>query len=104
MNLEQKRKLYMKEVKILREYNATDITSIDGRQICFFDGFLLDFAECKEFFPIEHPYGRKYIGGRMTNAFWQFFVKEGSIVILCDDVEGYLNILSNIGFTNSFEL
>ena len=67
-------------------------------------GFYLILQSAKNFFPIEHPYGRKYIGGRMTNAFWQFFVKKGSIVILCDDVEGYLNILSNIGFTNSFEV
>ena len=104
MELQQKRKLYMKDAEILREYNAKDIIGINEKEIRFSDCYLLDLMECKDYFPIEHPYGRKYIGGRMTGAFWQFFVEEGSIVVICNGMEGYLKILSNIGFANSFEL
>ena len=56
MELNQKRSLYMREKKTIREYNATDIVSIDDSGILFSDGFSLDFMECGNYFPIDHPY------------------------------------------------
>ena len=104
MELQQKRKLYMKDAEILREYNAKDIIGINEKEIRFSDGYLLDLMECKDYFPIEHPYGHRYIAARFTGAFWQFFIEEGSIVILCDSMDDCSKILSTIGFSRSFDL
>ncbi len=104
MELQQKRKLYMKDAEILREYNASDIKSINEKDIIFADGYFLDLMECKDYFPIERPNGRKYIAARFSGAFWQFFLEEGSIVVLCDGMDDYFKILSNIGLFHSFDL
>ena len=104
MKLEQKRKLYMKNAEVLHEYNAKDITTINEKEIRFSDGYWLDLMECKDCFPIEASSGRKYIGARFSGAFWQFFVEQGSVVLLCDSTEDYCGILLHIGFINSFDL
>ena len=104
MELNLKRKLYMKDKKVIREYNAKDIVNIDGSGVLFADGFSLDFMECGSCFPIKHPYGNQYIGARFTGAFWQFFVKDASIVVLCNDTDETIKILSHVGFSNSYDL
>lgn len=104
MELKQKRQLYIKCKKSIREYDAKDIVNIDDLGIMFSDGFFLQFAECGKYFPVDHPYGRQYIGARFTGEFWQFFVKDASIVVLCEDRDDTLKILSHIGFLNSFDL
>ena len=104
MKLEQKRKLYMKDAEVLHEYSAKDITTINEKEIRFSDGYRLDLMECKDDFPVEAPDGRKYIGARFSGSFWQFFVEQGSVVVLCDNMEDYCGILSNIGFIHSLDL
>ena len=104
MELEQKRSLYIKDNKVIREYDIAEVFNIDDSGIVFNDGRVLDFKECGNCFPIEHPYGRKYIGARFTGAFWQFFTNEMSIVVLCNDRDDTLKILSHIGFMNSYDL
>jgi hypothetical protein len=104
MELLEKRKLYMRDAEILREYDVKDITIITETEIRFSDGYLLDLMECKEYFPVEGPYGRKYIAARFSGAFWQFFTEEGSIIILCDNIEDSSNLIDNIGYIRSYDL
>ena len=104
MELEQKRSLYIKNNKVIREYDIAEVFNIDDSGIVFNDGRVLDFKECGNCFPIDRPYGRKYIGARFTGAFWQFFTNEMSIVVLCNDRDDTLKILSHIGFMNSYDL
>ena len=94
----------MKYSEVLHEYNAKDITAINEKEIHFSDGYWLDLMECKDYFPIEVSSGRKYIGARFSGAFWQFFVEQGSVVVLCDNMEDYCGILSKMGFVHSFDL
>lgn len=94
----------MKSAEILVEYNFKDIAVINEKEIRFFDGYWLDLMECKEYFPYNEPAGRKYIGARCVGAFWQFFVEQGSVVVLCENTEDSCAILSKIGFLRSFDL
>ena len=94
----------MKNAAVLHEYNAKDITAINQKEIRFSDGYWLDLMECKDYFPIEASDGHKYIGARFSGAFWQFFIEQGSVVILCDNTEDFCGILSNIGLIRSFDL
>jgi hypothetical protein len=106
MTLEQKRELYLKDAKVMREYRMQDIDCINEKGIRFRDGYWLDFVECRECFPIRLNGNNKhnYIGARCVGSFWQFFVEQGSVVILCDNIDDYCEILSEIGFLRSFDL
>ena len=100
---EQKQMLYIKS-NILQEYNSTEIKEITEKGIFLLDGRYIDFEKCKESFPYEAPYGRKYVGARFPCFFWQFFDKNESVVILCDSKDDYFAIFTNIGILNSFDL
>ena len=53
MELKQKRQLYIKSEKLIREYDAKDIVNVDNSGIMFSDSFFLQFAECGKYFPID---------------------------------------------------
>ena len=103
LTLEQMQRLYIKS-NILCEYNSNQIKEVSKKGILFEDERLLDFEKCKEYFPYEAPYGRKYIGARFPHLFWQFFDKNDSVVVLCNDRDDYYTIFTNIGILNSFDL
>ena len=103
LTLEQKRMLFIKS-DVLREYNSSEIKEVSQKGIRFADARYIDFEKCKESFPYEAPYGRKYVGARFPCDFWQFFDKNESVVILCDSKDDYFAIFTNIGILNSFDL
>ena len=103
LTLEQKQMLYIKS-SALREYNNNQIKEVSEKGILFTDGRYLDFEKCKDYFPCEAPYDRKYIGARFPHSFWQFFDENDSVVVLCNDKDDYFTILTNIGILNSFDL
>ena len=88
------------ESKTLHEYNISEISEISEKGILFSDGRYLDFEECRKY----SPYGDRYIGARSTGRFWQFYTQNDYVVIVCNDMDSYKKILSNIGFINSFDL
>ena len=81
-------------------YEPNEITSITEFDIAFSDGRVLNFEECKKYF----PYGDKYVGARFPPYFWQFFTENDSVVVICDTMELYLKILTNIRWSRSFDL
>ena len=99
----QMQRLYIKS-NILCKYNSNQIKEVSKKGILFEDGRLLAFEKCKEYFPYEAPYGRKYVGARFPCDFWQFFDKNESVVILCDSKDDYFAIFTNIGILNSYDL
>lgn len=104
MKLEKKRELYLESKKTIYEYNIQEVVSINDSGILFSDGRSIDFAECRTCFSMQHPHGRQYIGARFLGEFWQFFTNNSCIIILCDNLDESLKILSHIGFANSFDL
>ena len=86
--------------KITYKYNTNEISNISEKGILFSDGRYLDFEECRKHF----PYGEQYIAAKVTGRFWQFCTQDEYVVIVCNDLDGYKNILSKIGIINSYDL